>query len=646
MRTESCYIAVLSFLCVACASSEGSEFPIRRFPVQAPPGQCAANPAADTVTPRQLSTAELQANRYALRFSILKRTGAAGQPVTETSQRDFSLVCDRIVAPGGRLKFGIPQADLTKVSVRVEAFSDAKLVYSGDAHEVDPRSATGATIMLHSTGSDAAIPPTTCNHFAQVPRAFHTATLLPNGHVVVIGGIRGDGGRTVDTNFVAETSVEIFDPTTLRWMTPEGSGQVEARAAHAAVLLPSPPTGPYEVLLIGGIAADPDSGIIGRKATVGDAFPMLVPRDGAKPAPWAIFTYTPGTPGSPGSASYRVLDAMDFEAPLFPAVTTAAGGTQLLVSGGATSFSNAAGFADPEKLARWIKLESREQRGLSPETFRRSTLTRLRAGQATALIGNQSVVLGGNMDGDELKLTKELAELLPSEGEGNATLVGVDGVAPTAWHALTPVSDTQLLWSGGFRVRATDPVKSSVRDSSDSTLQGAATASLRLVSISDQGQLAVQTPADIIQQSFEPTAYHRSLRLHDGSVLLSGGNRAALVGRGRGKCVNDQGETRYCALSQMQIFSVQGGSLTPRANVPQMGIPRYAHQVTRLLDNTILVTGGLTYDGGLKKPVIVSNAEIYNPNDGSTASDAFGRQPGQVMSPCPEADGSEFSPPQ
>lgn len=70
----------------------------------------------------------------------------------------------------------------------------------------------------------------------RVARSAHTATLLPSGHILVVGGM-GPGG--------AMASVELFDPrtNTVRDMPP----LVEPRAAHTATLLES-----GEVLIAGG----------------------------------------------------------------------------------------------------------------------------------------------------------------------------------------------------------------------------------------------------------------------------------------------------------------------------------------------------------------------------------------------------------
>jgi hypothetical protein len=79
-------------------------------------------------------------------------------------------------------------------------------------------------------------------------RGSHTATLLPNGRVLVAGG---DGVTPVQTNSPSLDSVlasaEIFDPATGRW-TPTGS-MGQPRETHTATLLPN-----GNVLVAGGIS--------------------------------------------------------------------------------------------------------------------------------------------------------------------------------------------------------------------------------------------------------------------------------------------------------------------------------------------------------------------------------------------------------
>src|SRR5262249_20124323 len=72
-------------------------------------------------------------------------------------------------------------------------------------------------------------------------RALHTATLLPNGKVLVVGGIDADEGGRI-TN-----SAEIYDPATGIWAA-TGGLNTASRSDHSATLLPN-----GKVLVAGGL---------------------------------------------------------------------------------------------------------------------------------------------------------------------------------------------------------------------------------------------------------------------------------------------------------------------------------------------------------------------------------------------------------
>ena len=103
---------------------------------------------------------------------------------------------------------------------------------TGDPHELGEPSPTPPTEPAGTLTGDMAI-----------PRAFHTATLLPDGRVLVVGGATSTVQCCGNTEDLA--SVELFDPASGTWS--ETGSLYQVRFGHDALLLPN-----GNVLVIGG----------------------------------------------------------------------------------------------------------------------------------------------------------------------------------------------------------------------------------------------------------------------------------------------------------------------------------------------------------------------------------------------------------
>ncbi|RIB00558.1 hypothetical protein C2G38_2233868 [Gigaspora rosea] len=72
---------------------------------------------------------------------------------------------------------------------------------------------------------------------APSPRSHSTATLLPNGNIIYIGGVSQDTAGS-QTNLIIMTEIQIFDTNSLSWSTHTASSsfQIQPRVGHTSVL--------------------------------------------------------------------------------------------------------------------------------------------------------------------------------------------------------------------------------------------------------------------------------------------------------------------------------------------------------------------------------------------------------------------------
>jgi hypothetical protein len=431
-----------------------------------------------------------------------------------------------------------------------------------------------------------------------VARAFHTATPLPTGQVLIVGGTvasPNDGAREdLDDNqlFVTAT-IELYDPATGTFDLIGVTNQ--ARAFHQAVLLNDTP--PYQILLVGGIQATgdglqpalaPNVGTTQYEARLAPSIPGLIPTPlPTQAAPPEILTFDPFK-RSVASTPGPLLPAGAFQggAPV-PGGIAVAGGLNW-DDAGTTLLTNA------DRLA------------VSGTVVRVAALSTPRSGATlTTLSGDRGLVWGGAFDvGDPVgDLVTGLTALSPS-----TSAVMLAGVPMTQFHTATAVGPTRILVTGGFEVMSGQVAIQPPRGDASLHLINAAT-SLTVGKVALDGYVA--DPTCSLADRYRPAGYEAALALdgRPGEILVTGGAPSFDTCN---DCEEGQVPGPLCSLHQASRLRA-AATLT---RILPMQMSRFGHTLTTLGDGTVLVTGGLTLPPGAETARAIADAEIYNPRDG------------------------------
>ena len=461
-----------------------------------------------------------------------------------------------------------------------------------------------------------------------VARDTHTATLLPNGKVLIAGGFRID---PVSHELVYLTSAELFDPAA---GTFSATGNLATgRAGHTATLLPN-----GKVLITGGANFNVATGFV-RSAELYDPpagrfFPV---GDFAAGRRYHTATLLPNgkvlIAGGFGSVSSTTLDYVRSAELYDPTSGTIAPSgnlaaprkehTATLLPNGKVLIAGGGNCAGPACSSGSLALTSAELYDPATGLFTPTgNLLTARNQHTATLLQNGRVLIAGGKGSDNRALSPAVgpAELYdPASGTFSST--GSLAVLRLA-HTATLLPNGNVLIAGGYNPDAYagvlasaelyDPAAGSfsaigslgsAREEHTATLlqngkvlitAGLSSGYLSSAELYDPLFVNANQPSPFLTAGSLATARygHAATLLQNGRVLLSGGTN---VNAG--------------VLSSAELYDPATGNVFPTGSLTTA---RYYHTATLLQNGKVLMTGSYTSSGGS-----LSSAELYDPAAGT-----------------------------
>ena len=434
----------------------------------------------------------------------------------------------------------------------------------------------------------------------QIGRLMHTATLLPNGKVLVVGG---------DTASGATATTEIFDPATNSWSYAQSVPA--ARFSHTATLLSS-----GRVLVTGGH----DSGVDYSASYLSDA--QLYDPDGDNWSAAGVLTTARGlhTAALLENGSVLVAGGMDNSASalssseLYNPVNnswSSAGslgiarhshrtillpdGKVLVVGGDATSGSavfSSAEIYDPASN-NW------SSGGGLPITWR--------DGHTLSLLSNGMAFIVGGHEGGLVLASTGLGRSAAASRSAGGNLVNGHEYATT-----TLLPDGKVLLAGGFGLVSPEIYDPQVNTWSKSI--GGPISKLQSSTLLTNGKVLVTGAGtsslyDTAAHSWTAAGLPSTPRIFHSATLLENGDVLVIGGYDPNSSAGSFASTeRYSPLANQW------------SNADSMAVSREGHSATLLSNGNVLVVGG---DNGS----VLSSAEIYDASDDTwhAANNPIGR---------------------
>ncbi|MFO0574738.1 MAG: kelch repeat-containing protein [Polyangia bacterium] len=579
-----------------------------------------------------------------LRVTVLRNDGARPQ-----------LVCDTTASwpderPNLDLGADVPREQLT-FFVELFAKDTGKRAFSGMLPGASTATADGGAGVLPMFAVGTWNCPTTV---MGSPRAFHTATTLPSGEVLVFGGLEALRAYGPDWFGVINTA-EVYNPTTLAFtdVTIPKIGAPKPRAFHHMAVI-SATAEKVRLLAYGGVSANLPGLPVLTTPDRASQF-RLMPAYFADAGGVEILTYDVATRTLTAEAITGETARAAFAGGL---ALPGTGGVDagLLVAGGVDFFPTRQNNHTPPA---WTYVRSLLSYSPSGDGVQRASATLpfdLLQPSVTPLSAGTALLLGAKVpatSAEPLQMYAATVSGLPGAAQ-LGTPQGVQG-SPTIGHTATRLADAggkaRVLLTGGFLMTTQPPPAPPQPPDPASTVRlytiddpAGAAAKVTLTAVSSVGSPAC---GDTSAERYRPAAYEAAAASWSGQrVLITGGSPRFTSGVCN-DCQPQSGveDNPQCVLNQAFLYDAETNQMKA---VTPMARPRMGHVQALLRDGNILLTGGLVRSSG-QVIEVTSAVSLYNTRTPETAAadpddpvnaaltpeQQTNRRGGGLLNPCP-----------
>lgn len=637
LRSSPLWLTSALLLATAAGCGKGNTEPLFRMRLAERPQ---ARGCVQTTSGQPIDASSLRAGG-SVRLTVVRR-GSDGSR---------QLVCDAV----GR----VPSDTL---SLDLGAGERSGLEFYGEyLSEAGQRVASGALLSLPSAGTSPqatllmyeneawSCPPSKLRQ----ARGFHSATVLPTGEVLIVGGVEALKASGPDV-FGLLSEVEVFDPRSGSFVALSSqTGTLSARALHQAAVVRQ--TGTRTLLVVyGGV-----TGAAGQPALFVPDAPTqlrLMPGGVARPGGAELLVYD----SADRSLSVTKLDLGSHQAGLAGGAALPGGG--LVVAGGALfnpqlpfSRSNPALLSSLAEIGAFFPSTS-DSASSASYTFASGSGASpwLLAPSVTPLSASTALILGAKQPPDATAQPQvQYATGLPAAVQypSAAAAMGPSTVFHTATRVGTPIGSgsssepAQVLVTGGFVQDSLPPY---------TTRQPPAMAPVRLYTVSSPTQPSgaptyqAITPympsgtCGVADGHYRAAGWEAATATLSGKQVLITGGTPSVPSTGCNECDSDDPASNklLCTLKQASLFD---GSTQALTAAPSLALGRLGHQQVLMPDGTILVTGGLVRLSASGSEAS-DEAEVYNPIGKSVAAADANDPTTAILKDKPRSGAGEVAP--